>query len=82
MGNRAKYELDVGDITLRELLDMLCKEFGDDLKSQVFDPKTNKVSNMLRVLVNGRHYTTLAGKLEICLQDGDEIALFPPVVGG
>ena len=82
MGNRAKFEMDVGDITLRELLDMLCKEFGDDLKSQVFDPKTNKVSNMLKVLVNGRHYTTLPSKLETCLQDGDEIAMFPPVAGG
>ena len=34
MGNRAKFEMDVGDITLRELLDMLCKEFGDDLKAK------------------------------------------------
>ena len=82
MRNRAKFEMDVGDITLRELLDMLCKEFGNDLKSQVFDPKTNTVSNMLRVLVNGRHYTTLPGRLETYLQDGDEIALFPPVAGG
>jgi MoaD family protein len=82
MGNQAKFEMDVGDITLRELLDMLCKEFGSELKSQVFDPKTNKVSNMLRVLVNGRHYTTLPCKLETCLQDGDEIAMFPPVAGG
>ena len=82
MGNWAKFEMDVGDITLRELLDMLCKEFGDDLKSQVFDPKTNNVSNMLRVLVNGKHYTTLPGKLETCLQNGDEIAIFPPVAGG
>ena len=82
MGNRAKFEMNVGDITLRELLDMLCEEFGEGLNQQVFDRKTHEVSAMLRVLVNGRHYTTLPDKLETLLQDNDEVALFPPVAGG
>jgi sulfur-carrier protein len=82
MRNLTKIELEVDDITLRELLDRLCEEFGGDLKNQVFDPKTQNISVMLKVLVNGRHYTTLADKLETLLQDDDEIALFPPVAGG
>jgi molybdopterin synthase sulfur carrier subunit len=82
MRGQARFEVEVDGITLRELLDQLCEEFGDDLKNQVFDPKTHKVSNMLKVLVNGRHYTTLPGKLETLLQDDDEVALFPPVAGG
>ena len=82
MRNLTKIELEVDDITLRELLDRLCEEFGGDLKNQVFDLKTHKVSDMLKVLVNGRHFTTLADKLETLLQDDDEIALFPPVAGG
>jgi len=82
MRNLTKIELEVDDITLRELLDRLCEEFGGDLKNQVFDRKTHEVSNMVKVLVNGRHYTTLADKLGTLLKDGDEIALFPPVAGG
>ena len=82
MRNRAKFEMNVGDITLLELLDMLCEEFGEDLSQQVFDQKTHEVSKMLRVLVNGRHYTTLPDKLETHLQDNDDVALFPPVAGG
>ena len=82
MKNLTRIEWEVEGITLRELLDRLCEKFGDDLKCQVFDPKTQDISDMLKVLVNGRHYTTLPDRLETLLQDGDEIALFPPVAGG
>jgi len=82
MRNLAKIELEVDDMTLRGLLDRLCEEFGDDLKNQVFDTKSEKISDMLKVLVNGRHYTTLPEKLETYLKTGDEIALFPPLAGG
>ena len=82
MRSQAKFEIDVAEMTLRELLDLLCEEFGEELKQQVFDRKTNEISQMLKVLVNGRHYTTLTDKLETRLQENDEIALFPPVAGG
>ena len=82
MKNLIRIERDVDDMTLRELLDRLCEEFGDDLKNQVFDPKTQDISDMLKVLVNGRHYSTLPDKLETRLKDNDEVALFPPVAGG
>jgi len=82
MRNLDRIELEVDEITLRNLLDRLCEEFGGDLEAQVFDPKTQDISDMLKVLVNGRHYSTLDEKLETVLQDGDEISLFPPVAGG
>jgi molybdopterin synthase sulfur carrier subunit len=82
MGNQAEFEMDVDSITLRDLLDLLCGKFGESLKQQIFDPKTNEISQLLRVLINGRHYTTLPDKMETQLQDNDEIALFPPVAGG
>ena len=82
MRNLTRIEWDVDNLTLREMLDRLCDEFGDDLKDQVFDPKTQDISDMLKVLVNGRHYTTLPDRLETQLQDNDEVALFPPVAGG
>ncbi len=82
MKNQAEFEMDVDGITIGDLLDLLCRRFGEGLKQQIFDPKTNEINQLLRVLVNGRHYTTLPDKLETQLQDNDEIALFPPVVGG
>ena len=82
MGNQAEFEMEIDDITIGELLDQLCDQFGEGLADQIFDRKTNKVSHLLRVLINGRHYTTLPDKLDTRLQDNDEIALFPPVAGG
>ena len=82
MGNQAEFEMEIGDITIGELLDQLCDRFGDGLADQVFDRDTNQISHLLRVLVNGRHYTTLQDQLNTRLADGDEVALFPPVVGG
>ena len=82
MQNLLKVEREVEDMTLRQLLDQLCAEFGDGLKNQVFDSKTQEISDMLKVMVNGRHYTTLPEKLDTRLKDNDEVALFPPVAGG
>ena len=82
MGNQAKFEMEIGDITIGELLDQLCDRFGEGLVAQVFDRDSNEVSRLLRVMVNGRHYTTLADRLNTKLQEGDEVALFPPVAGG
>ena len=82
MRNLTRIEWEVDTLTLRKLLDRICEEFGDELRNQVFDPNTQKISDMLKVLVNGRHYTTLPDNLDTKLQDGDEIALFPPLAGG
>jgi hypothetical protein len=51
MRNLTRIELEVDGMTLRDLLDRLCEEFDDDLKNQVFDPKTQEISNMLKVLI-------------------------------
>ena len=82
MKNLTRIEREVDNMTLRDLLDRLCEEFGDELKNHMFDPKTQGISDMLKVLVNGHHYTTLPNKLDTILRDNDEVALFPPVAGG
>ena len=82
MGNQAEFEIEIHELSVGELLDQLCDRFGEGLAAQVFDGATNKVSHLLRVLINGRHYTTLPDQLNTMLKDGDEVALFPPVVGG
>ena len=82
MGSQAEFEMEIGDITIGELLNLLCDRFGEGLAAQIFDRDTKKVSHLLRVLVNGRHYTTLPDRLNAKLDEGDEVALFPPVAGG
>ena len=82
MGDQAKFEMEIGDITIGELLDHLVDRFGEGLAAQIFNRNTNEVRRLLRVLVNGRHYTTLPDRLNTKLKEGDEVALFPPVVGG
>jgi molybdopterin synthase sulfur carrier subunit len=82
MGNQAKFEMEVGETPIREMLDQLCGRFGEGLAAQVIDRDTKEVCHLLRVLVNGGHYKTLADRLHTHLKDGDEVALFPPVAGG
>ena len=82
MGNQAEFEMEIDDITIGELLDQLCDRFGERLAAQVFDRNTNEVSHLLRVLVNGRHYSHLPEKLNTQLHEGDEVSLFPPIAGG
>jgi molybdopterin converting factor small subunit len=55
-------------LTLQALLQRLCSE-----KGQAFEQA---------VLVNGRHYNHLPGKLDTELEEGDEVAIFPPMAGG
>ncbi len=83
MDNQVAFDMKIDDdITVVDLLNVLCERFGLGLKEQIFDPNTNEISKLVKVLVNGRHYTTLPAKLETRLQDNDEIALFPQVAGG
>ncbi|HII06543.1 MAG TPA: MoaD/ThiS family protein [Methanotrichaceae archaeon] len=51
-----------------------------DLKDQIFDA-SGKIKEDVNVMVNGRHFESLNGP-ETVLEEGDEVALFPAVVGG
>ena len=82
MGAQREFELEVEDMTIRGLLDLLCEAFGQELNDAIFDRKTNDVHETLKILINGRHYSSLPGKLETRLQESDEIALFPAIAGG
>jgi molybdopterin synthase sulfur carrier subunit len=62
-----------------DLLESLASRSGE-LRGQLFDD-SGRVREDLNVMVNGRHFLSLAGE-ETPLAEGDEVALFPAVVGG
>jgi MoaD family protein len=75
-------EFERAAISLKELLEKLCHEQGDELRRTIFDAETGGIHRHISVLVNGRHYTHLRDRLDTALKDGDEVDIFPPVAGG
>ncbi len=63
-------------ITIKELLENISKKFGKGFKEYLFNEK-GEVRKYIQVLLNGR-----AKGLETILEEGDTIALLPPVGGG
>jgi MoaD family protein len=82
IGDSGEIDLNIEPGTLRELLDHLCAEYGEVFYHRVFNPVTNAIRPENPILVNGRHYRNLSGSLDTLLQEGDVVAIFPPVAGG
>jgi MoaD family protein len=82
MGDQAALELEVGNLTLIELLHELSYMFGDRFSQMVFDKAGKGLNLHIKVLINGRHYSHIPQKLNTRLQEGDDVSLFPPIAGG
>lgn len=67
------------DGTVCDLLDRLCKEYGEEFKNAIFDE--SKLRNYIKILVNGRDIEFLDG-IKTKLSDEDVVVIFPPVGGG
>lgn len=67
-----------GDV--RDLLNVLAKQFGEKFVETVFD-ESGSPKKMFKIFVNGRDIDFLDG-LATVLKEGDEVALVPPVAGG
>jgi molybdopterin synthase sulfur carrier subunit len=67
-------------ITVEALLKQLSKIYGKDFVDYVFDELGN-VRGHLQILINGRSITTMQG-FKTKLNNGDQIAILPPVGGG
>jgi molybdopterin synthase sulfur carrier subunit len=78
LGGMTEVELPEGS-TVFELLKKLATR-STDLQDQIFDA-SGKIRDDVNVMVNGRHFESLEGS-ETILAEGDEVALFPAVVGG
>jgi MoaD family protein len=68
-------------ITVCSVLSKLSKEYGRSFDEYVYDAKTREAKGYLQFLVNGRGLSTSKG-LDTELQDGDILAIVPPVGGG
>lgn len=66
--------------TVKELLKHLSENYGQAFKEYIFD-KRGRAKGHLEFLVNGKSITTLKG-FQTKLNDGDKIAIIPPVGGG
>lgn len=79
VGDR-RVEVDA-ETTLRTLLQTVAVGIGDPLAHQAFGGQDGPAQGVV-VLVNGRSCSRLPEGLETQLQDGDEVAIFPPLMGG
>lgn len=79
VGTRA-IDVDEGG-TLRVVLEALTSEIGAPFRQRVLDAEGGPQEH-IAVLVNGRSYRNLPDGLDTRLHDGDEVAMFPPVMGG
>lgn len=78
LGEKVEIDLPAGS-TVCDLLETLASS-SPNLRDQIFDP-TGQVREDVNVMVNGRHILSLEGTKTL-LSEGDEVALFPAVVGG
>ena len=82
IGDRLMQERVNDEVTLKDILDELELELGSEFAEMIFDPKTGGVNKYIAILINGQHHTHLPDKLDTALEDGDEVAIFPPMAGG
>jgi molybdopterin synthase sulfur carrier subunit len=68
-------------VTVYLVLKTLAQRFGKRFVEYVYDGKTREVRGFLQFLINGKSASTLNG-LETELEDGDILAILPPVGGG
>jgi molybdopterin synthase sulfur carrier subunit len=74
--------LDVPQASIRDVLNILIERHGPKFTDILFHPDTNDIHPDNQILINGRHYRHLTQGLDSPLNDGDFLAIFPPVAGG
>ena len=68
-------------VTVDVVLKKLAQRYGKRFVEYVYDEKTGGVKDFLQFLVNGKSAATLNG-LQTELEDGDVLAILPPIGGG
>jgi sulfur-carrier protein len=67
--------------TVNTVLKVLSDKYGEPFTEYVYEAKGGKPRGFLQFLINGTSTSTFNGT-ETQLQNGDELAILPPVGGG
>jgi MoaD family protein len=68
-------------VTVEAVLKTLSQRYGKRFVEYVYDAETGEVRGFLQFLVNGKSAAIMNG-LQTKLEDGDVLAILPPVGGG
>lgn len=74
-------KISVSAKTVGELLEYIGQEYEELGKELFANEGSGELNDFVNILVNGRRIDILDG-LDTKLEDGDTIAIFPPVAGG
>ncbi len=66
--------------TLGDIIDQFMRDHGKKIRKSFVNTQGN-LENHVIIMVNGRNYLFLEG-LKTKLNDGDEVVLSPPLIGG
>lgn len=69
------------EMTIDTVLEVLKNRYGKSFVEYIYDSKTNNVRGFLQFLVNGKRVPS-PNVLMTKLNDGDVLAILPPVGGG
>jgi MoaD family protein len=75
-----KKEVEVEGSSLKEVLESLIKEHGEEFRARILDGAGNPQRH-IRIYINGKDIRFLK-QLDTSLSDGDEVLILPAVVGG
>ncbi|MEM0054519.1 MAG: MoaD/ThiS family protein [Nitrososphaeria archaeon] len=68
------------DGTLNGFLKALGEKISPKLVEDIYDPDSKHIKSNLIVMINGRNIKDIKGDLKF--NNGDTVAIFPPVAGG
>jgi MoaD family protein len=68
-------------VTIETILETLKQRHGKPFTEYIYNQKNGKPRSFLQFLINGKSATTLNG-LKTKMQNGDVLAILPPVGGG
>ena len=71
--------LDIGDTTVKNVLDKLVQQFGSDFEKRILDK--GEVRRFVNIYVNGEDIRHLKG-LDSTLKNNEEMSILPAVSGG
>lgn len=83
LAQRAEEEFELeGNVCLRNLIEIIASKYGDEARRYLYSDEDQRIVDpSVRFLINGKDSKMIRG-LETKLEDGDTIAIIPPIGGG